>query len=104
MGSDKVYAGEGNDIIRSGPVSDLFDGGMGIDTLFYDMAAFTGEVDTIKIDLEQSRVFSPNIPGTAEDNLSSIENVQILNTFTNFNLVGDNNKNILLQNCLLVKF
>ena len=96
MGSDKVYAGEGNDIIRSGPGTDLFDGGMGIDTLFYDMAAFTGEVDTIEIDLEQSRIFNPDSPGTAEDTLSSIENVQILNTSINFNLVGDNNKNILL--------
>ena len=59
-------------------------------------AAFTGEVDTIKIDLEQSRIFAPNSPGSAEDTLSSIENVQILNTSINFNLVGDNNKNILL--------
>ena len=58
VGSDKVYAGEGNDIIRSGPGTDLFDGGMGIDTLFYDFAAFTGEVDTIEIDLEQSRIFN----------------------------------------------
>ena len=40
--------------------------------------------------------FAPNSPGSAEDTLSSIENVQILNTSINFNLVGDNNKNILL--------
>ena len=92
-GDDFVDAGSGNDIMRAGRGTDRYDGGDGIDTFFVDYAGYAADVTDLTIDLSTGNIEH----GSRGETIVNTENIHLMNSFINFDLIGDAKQNILIS-------
>jgi Ca2+-binding RTX toxin-like protein len=98
-GDDEIYGGAGDDLLRhSGAGAQLFDGGIGNDTLLVDHrewttapADFLGEINLVTELFGGYQTYHPN-----QDTVRNIENVTLLGDI-DYVIVGNSDDNVLVS-------